>query len=73
LDQKGGHPTGIPRLQAYLRTVTADNSGFGYRRPGFKDGESEEGFFDLAAATMCMLGDMALKKDQSDFEAQIGP
>jgi hypothetical protein len=63
LDQKGDHPTGIPRLQAYLRTVAADNSGFGYRRPGFKDSESEERFFDLAAAMMCILRDMALKKD----------
>lgn len=72
LDQKGDHPTGIPRLQAYFRTVIADNSGFGYGRPGFKDGESEKMFFDLAAAMMCMLGDMALKKDQSDFQAKIG-
>lgn len=72
LGQKGDHPTGIPRLQAYFRTVIADDSGFGYGRPGFKDSKNEKGFFDLAAGMMYMLGDMALKKDQSKFQAQIG-
>lgn len=64
LGHKIKHPTGIPQLQAYFRTVVADDSGFGYGKPGFRDEESQRSFFNLAAGMMFLLGEMALEKDQ---------
>ena len=73
LGHKIKHPTGIPQLQAYFRTVVADDSGFGYGKPGFRDEKSQRYFFNLAAGMMFQLGEMALEKDQSAFQAPSGP
>ena len=67
------HPTGIPQLQAYFRTVVADDSGFGYGKPGFRNEESRRLFFNLAAGMMFLLGEMALKKDPSAIQALREP
>lgn len=64
LGQPGLHPTGIPYLQAYFRTVVADNSGYGYGPQPFRDAESERRFFDEAAGMMWWLGKWALDNDE---------
>jgi hypothetical protein len=64
LNQPGLHPTGIPYLQAYFRTVVTDNSGHGYGEPAFKDEESEKRFFDEATGMMWWLGKWALDNDK---------
>jgi hypothetical protein len=71
LNHKIKHPTGIPQLQAFFRTIIADDSGFGYGKPGFRDKKSQRSFFNLAAGMMFQLGAMALETDQSAFEARI--
>ncbi|KAH8749956.1 heterokaryon incompatibility protein-domain-containing protein [Hyaloscypha sp. PMI_1271] len=64
LSQPGLHPTRIPYLQAYFRTVIADNSGHGNGELAFKDEKSETEFFDNAAGMMWCLGQWALKNDK---------
>lgn len=64
LSQPGLHPTGIPYLQAYFRTVVADNYGHGYGVPAFKGEESEKRFFDEASGMMWWLGKWALDNDK---------
>jgi hypothetical protein len=57
LSDRESHPTGVPRLQAFFRTMIADKSGHGYGLPTFKDAESEKTFFDYAAGMMWWMGD----------------
>lgn len=45
-------PTGIPQVQAYFRTLIADDSGFGYGKPGFRNEDCAKKFFDLAVGFM---------------------
>jgi hypothetical protein len=63
LGQSKDHPTGIPHLQAYFRTIIADDTGLGYGKPNFRNEESRRFFFTAAAGMMYLLGEMALKKD----------
>jgi hypothetical protein len=41
LSQPGLHPTGMPYLQAYFRTMVTDNPGKGYGKKPFRDEETE--------------------------------
>jgi hypothetical protein len=74
--QNKDHPTGIPYLQAYFRTILADDTGLGYGKPNFRNEESQRFFFTAAAGMMYLLGEMALKQDPSAFkpllDSQIG-
>jgi hypothetical protein len=64
LSQADYHPTGIPQLQAYFRTVIADGSGYGYGLPQFKDNASKKRFFDAMAGMMWRLGRWVIDNDQ---------
>jgi hypothetical protein len=48
------HPTGIPLWQAYFRTLIADDSGYGYGRPEFRDEKDAKKFYDLAKGFIMM-------------------
>jgi len=73
LRQPGLHPTGMPYLQAYFRTIVADNSGYGYGQQPFRDAGSEKKFFDEASGMMWWLGKWALdrKKVSPGLRARI--
>jgi hypothetical protein len=75
LCRPGLHPTGIPYLQAYFRTVVSDNSGYGYGQQPFRDGESERRFFDEATGMMWWLVKSTLdnKKDSPGWMDSIKP
>jgi len=50
------HPTGLPRLQVFFRTMIADVSGYGFGRPEFKNEQDWKEFVDLARGFMAFSG-----------------
>jgi hypothetical protein len=55
------HPTGISRLQAFFRTMTADTSGHGFGRPEFNDEKEQIEFLQLAKGFMIFSGIVSQK------------
>ena len=56
------HPTGITTLQAYFRTLIADDSGYGSGRTDFRDSREAQRFFDLAIGFLFLLGSDAINR-----------
>jgi hypothetical protein len=50
------HPTGISRLQAFFRTMTADQTGYGFGRPEFNDEKEQMKFLQLVKSFMIFSG-----------------
>ncbi|KAG4435580.1 hypothetical protein IFR05_008926 [Cadophora sp. M221] len=50
------HPCGLPNLQVFCRTLTFDESGFGFGNPRFRTQVHELGFLNNAAGFLEVLG-----------------
>lgn len=50
------YPTGIPRIQAYLRTLTGDTSNSATRPKNLPDPTSSQHFYNVAAGFLFILG-----------------
>lgn len=72
LSQNSTHPTGIPQFQAFFRTIVLDDSGEGHGRTGFRDDDSRDHFFDLAAGMMAWLGWGVVRESKYGFEWESG-
>ena len=66
LSEKSAYPTGIPRLQAFFRTIIADDFDEKLVRtqPPHTRGQVE--FFDLAAGFLWCLGDYAVRENETN-------
>lgn len=60
LNSTYAHSTGISRVQAFFRTITADMSSYGFRRPEFKDEEAQRDFVDRAIGFMNTMGHLSV-------------
>lgn len=56
LISSGVHPTGIPSVQAFFRTMIAEARRYGFGRPDFNDEEEKTTFFELAKGFMIASG-----------------
>ena len=75
LDTVYDHPTGIPKLQAFFRTMIGDRRGYGFGRPEFADEDEEDEFwrtakgFIICWAQQCK--NMGTRKDDPAFEERF--
>lgn len=61
LNSTRAHPTGISRVQAFFRTMIADDTRYGYGNPDFAHEEEREKFFNLAKGFMSYSGMISAK------------
>jgi hypothetical protein len=67
------HPTGLSTAQIFFRTMTEDRAGYGFGRPGFKNEEKKEQFFDLVRGFVLLSHVMGPKwwRHNNELEEQF--
>ncbi|KAF8847706.1 HET-domain-containing protein [Acephala macrosclerotiorum] len=67
------HPTGIPQIQAYFRTLICDSSKFALCQTDFRGCQETDDFYDLACGFLYILGSLLPQRSQVKLKSRRIP